>query len=212
MGNLGGGGGDLPGRDARGGFGNSGPQHERFQRWGPDENRDLDRVILSVGNATAPSASCPFELRAPDVKVRTRVVLAIEQGNTGAAPIDPVSAGPSGVVGANAFALWLAGRQRLFASGFPFLLPPTRNLVGTAGSPLTIPTDARLWGFEVEFETAGEEIYGVLSVSDAAPATRPYRWHLITNFESVDMLTPAEWQKITERAGITRGDLTLTGF
>lgn len=214
-GNLGGGGGDLPGRLARAGYSGTGGKGgsattRRYQRYGPQDSADLDRAIIFVGAATAPSASSAFEIRIPDVKCHLRVVLALSQAS--GAAIDPAQAVHTGVTGANTATLWVASRSQLKAEFNANLLPPTRNIVGTGATPLTIPTDTRLWGYEFEIETAAETLRGLLAVTGGAAATAAYRWHLQAYYQSVEMVTDDEWIKMIQMMGITRADVARTGF
>lgn len=190
-------------REARGGFGLQSAGVRILQRLGPQQDPNLDRVLASVGTvALAAPVVCPFEVKIPDPSVQVRLALAI-------APKTPISTDASvnaAALGTTGATLWTTLRSRAVSNQPQFI--PTRNLVGTGAAPITIPTDTRLWGFEFEVSTVGQNVRGELAVT-AGTATAAYEWHLIVEYASIENMSDAEWRALANMAGIVRGDKTL---
>lgn len=194
----------------RAGYGNY--TTPRYQSFGPKEDKSLDRVLLSIGDAGVDEERySPFEIIVPDVKCRVRVDFAIEAGGSG----DIMMAENTLVLGAAGLRLWAALRARpqseSAGSGQAFgTSPPVQNLVGTGGAPLAIPTDTRLWGYGFEVETAAEDIAGWVRTVPGAEAG-PFRLHLIVRYNSLERMSPEEWKQLVGRCGIRRGDRVSVG-
>jgi hypothetical protein len=206
------GGGDSPG-DGRAGFGkSSNPNTPSYQRVTLLEDRNLDQIIADIGDAsTFATQFARFQVKVPDCRCRTRVVVAIGAG-PGAAIFDPNNAEHTVLTNTQTATLWMALRTRIDDAGGA-RYTPTRNLVGTGLAPLAIPTDTRLWGWETEIETIGDDIWGVLQVTGGAIASSPYQWHVQVGFNAVGSeLTTDEWEKFMTKKGIVRADPIRAGF
>lgn len=190
-------------REGRANFGLGSPGVRILQRLGPQQDPNLDRVIASVGtNVLAAPVTCPFEIRIPDPSVQVRIALAIAP-KTAIITDANVNTASLGTTGAT---LWATLRSRAVSNQPQYI--PTRNIVGTGAAPLVIPTDLRLWGWEFEVTTVGQNVRGELTVT-AGTATAAYEWHLIAEYASVEPMSDAEWRALANLAGIIRGDKTL---
>jgi hypothetical protein len=125
--------------------------------------------------------------------MRTRVVLALVPLAT---DVDPNTAVNTAII-VGAGTLWAAIRQRV-QEDTPQPVP-TRNLVGTKAAPVAVPTDPGLWGFEGEWETAGEELYFSFVPPNAKVGnTRGAAWHAIVYYEAVQRLSDEEWNQMRQ--------------
>jgi hypothetical protein len=195
----------LLNREGRAGFGIASKKATVLKRLGPQQDPNLDRVIASVGvNAFGSDVSIPWEVKVPDPSVQVRVSLAIAP-KTAVTPDDSASTVSLGTTTAT---LWATLRTRAVANQPLFV--PTRNIVGTGAAPITIPTDTRLWGYEFELVTVGQNIRGVLTVG-AGTATAAYEWHLVVDYASVEEISDEEWKILVNMCGIARGDKILIG-
>lgn len=179
----------------------------RYQTLGPSEDPSLDRLIMIVGSGEPEpftTRNSPFEVLTPDVKARTRIVLAIEPfpGTDIDQDEDPIT----DLLNDQRLRLWLNLRTavRPQVGGTP-RIPPTRNLAGTGTTPIAWPTDVRLWGWEMEIETAGQNIRGAVGLDGLNSPVNGYFVHLIVRYNSVERLSDEEWKQFTSRAGIRRG-------
>lgn len=190
-------------REARAGFGPGGKGKALLQRIGPKEDPNLDRVIASVGtDVLAAPVSTAFEVNVPDPSIQARIALAIAPKTA----VTPDESANTVSLGTTTASLWVALRSRAVAT--QPLWVPTRNLVGTAAAPVVIPTDTRLWGYEFEITTVGQNVRGVLTVG-AGTATAAYEWHLVVEYASIEPIPDDEWRALVTMAGIVRGDKVL---
>lgn len=193
----------LLNREGRFATGTASPGVRIFQRLGPQQDPNLDRVIASVGtNVLAAPVTCPFEIKIPDPSVQLRVALAIAPKTA----VTPDASANTASLGTTTATLWAYLRSRAVSNQPLFL--PTRNVAGTGAAPLAIPTDTRLWGYEFEIATVAQMLRGELIVG-AGTATAAYEWHLICEYASIEPMTDAEWKALVNVMGIQRGDKTL---
>lgn len=193
----------LLNRDGRAGFGIASKKATVLKRLGPTQDPNLDRVIASVGtNVLGADVAVPWEVKIPDPSVQVRISLAIAP-KTAVAPDDSANTVSLGTTTAT---LWATLRTRAVAN--QPLWVPTRNLIGTGAAPITIPTDTRLWGYEFEIVTVGQNVRGVLTVG-AGTATAAYEWHLVADYASVEEISDEEWKILVNMCGIARGDKVL---
>jgi hypothetical protein len=178
-----------------------------YQVLGPEQEETLDRILVTYpddqGTTMDPLPTARFWVRTPQVRCRVRVVVFAKPdqpagvGNPTAADpdADPITdmyvANVSGELGL----LWVAEHERGNGSGLK--ASPVRNVVGTAAAPLSIPTDARLWGYAFEVETNGTELYGEFTPPNNAVggALCPSRWHVVVRYESVVPVSDEEWNQ-----------------
>jgi len=188
---------------ARAGFGITSKKATALKRLGPQQDPNLDRVIASVGtNVLAAPVSVPWEVKVPDPSIQVRVSLAIAPKTV----VTPDESANTVSLGTTTATVWATLRTRAVANQPLFL--PTRNIIGTGAAPLSIPTDTRLWGYEFEITTVGQNIRGVLTVG-AGTATAAYEWHLVVDYASVEEISDEEWKILVNMCGIARGDKVL---
>jgi hypothetical protein len=163
----------------------------------------LDRV-LAIYPAAQTTSQTPiqFNVRTPNVRMRTRVVLALVptastvDTNTAAVTtiLDPA---PNGK-------LWGAIVQRVADNTLRAV--PTRNIEGTKAAPTPIPTDTGLWGWELEIETCGDNLQFIFTPPTAKLGnTVAAAWHVLVNYEAVQRLTDEEWQLMRQGGAIDCG-------
>lgn len=177
-----------------------------YQVLGPEQESTLDRILATypsdTGTTLAPPPESRFIVRTPQVRCRVRVSVFAKPdqpalGNpTLADPdVDPVTdmyaVDGTGRMGL----LWVVEHERGNGSGTK--ASPVRNIVGTGAAPLSIPTDARLWGYTFELETCGTELYGVFVPPNnaLAGALTTSRWHVTARYESVVPVSDEEWNQ-----------------
>jgi hypothetical protein len=188
-----------------------------FQRLGPDQDHRLARCLLvSPGANLTQDNRADFIVYTPSVRCQCRVALYVPVptqlvgpgGGTGFDPIvDDFSTNGSGT-GYNVQQLWMFTRAHHKSGGA--VLSPTRNVEGSKAGALRIPTDGGLWGFEAEFSTVGEEVYGRLIVPqfrEDLPATAQspnlhLDWWVSAAFASTVPLSDDEWREFCGQARI----------
>jgi hypothetical protein len=171
-----------------------------YQVVGPGDVPDLDKILCTgPAGATVNQPPIDFVVKTPNVRCRTRVAITLEPQGASAVDVDTQ---PYTTFADNGPAtLWVAAKT--ISRGARRKSIPTRNVVGTGAAPLSIPTDARLWGYEFEIETAGEELHGrfVPPTTVGAPA-EGYTWRVQARYESVVRLSDQEWNQFLGRFGV----------
>ena len=184
----------------RAGYGNY--TTPRSQSFGPEQDKSLDRVLLSVGDeGIDEEIYSPFDIAIPDVKCRVRVDFAID----GMTVADYMQAQSTSVLGDAGLQLWCALRSKAQAESNASAVPPVQNLVGTGNTPINFPTDTRLWGYGFEIESASQFIGGWVRTVPGAEANA-FRLHLIVRYNSLERLSAEEWFQLIGRCGILRGE------
>jgi hypothetical protein len=179
-----------------------------YQVLGPEQESTLDKILATYPSdvqttRTADERTVRFWLRTPQVRCRCRlsVFAKPDQPFLGNPPladptVDPISDmyEPFVVAQPGVASLWVSEVER--GNGPGVKASPVRNIVGTGGTPLIIPTDVRLWGYTFELETNGTELYGVfVAPNNANPALTTSRWHAVARFESVVPVSDEEWNQ-----------------
>jgi hypothetical protein len=183
------------GREPKPGYGSYLPGS--YQLVGPREDQALSVVLaVAAAGATTNNPSIPFHVRTPNVRVRTRVVVVYEPIGSS---VDVDSALYTAAL-ASAGSLWVALKTGTRSNRTKN--PPTRDIVGTGASPLAVPTNTRLWGYDFEVETNGEELLGVFVPPDCAAGNPGGQWTLAVFYESVERLSKEEWNQFVQGYGI----------
>ncbi|HXD98222.1 MAG TPA: hypothetical protein VN646_16860 [Candidatus Acidoferrum sp.] len=183
-------------RQGKSGFG--GPT---FKVWGPDDDPQLDRVLfISAGNLMTAAASADVYISTPSAKCLTLICFAIENEQSNALPNPLNSDCDDAVTGYPSRAtLWAASQTHM--SGRAQVRPPTKAIRGTRTAPVVIPTDASLWGHEIEIQTAGEDFFARLAI----PIQTPYlglNWHVSVRYAALEPMSDAEWRDLRGRGRI----------
>jgi hypothetical protein len=191
----------------------SSPPTEVFQSWGPDEENRLDRILAVSPNAPLTvNQDARFVIKTPHVRCNLRLAVFVARLATDADPIGSIGnyldfdSGTGYVFGLNA--LWICSRAHYRGGG---ALVPTKDVVGTRDAPLIIPTNKGLYGFEVELQTSGEELFGILTMpfqnTDTIPLvqnpTIGKDWHVACRYSSTVPLTAEEYARARAAAEIT---------
>ncbi len=189
-----------------------------YQSWGPDEDVRLDKVLFAATaiNLTV-NQDARFVVRTPSVRCNLRLALLVAMAK--ATSNDPAGSGlaPLSFDNATGYALatnqlWICKRAHYRTGGWDV---PTADVVGTRPAPQIIPVNSGLYGFEIEIQTSGEELYGVftvpaLSAVDGITPQSPGNgkdWHIVARYSSTVPLTEAEYNRARQGAEI----IVLTG-
>lgn len=193
----------------------------RFQKFGPrdDGGESCERTLLTAtGIQVAGRNEAAFEVATPSVKCVTRIVVFIRVPES--MRVDPnfrhsYNPDPGGADDdPDAFYEWPA---QLFAYATthgrgPVTPAPTRVVAGSWDSPIQVPTQPDLWGFEIVEETAGESIYGNLVVAgdpsgaDELTLSQPPAgadWAVAAFYDSRVPMTEDEWKMVCGGAGVS---------
>jgi hypothetical protein len=177
-------------------------QPSSYQSWGPEDDQSLDQLIAVMPKAAVAvdGVTGEFFVSTPNVRCRTRVALVLEPIGTGGTFNTSANANTA-ILGGDPGTLWICERERTRA-GKPSP-SPVRNVIGTGAAPIAVPTDDRLWGFALELETNGRDLYGRFVPPDVkADPTSASQWHVIVRYESVERLSNEEWQQFRMRFGL----------
>lgn len=183
-----------------------------YQRWGPAQDPALEAILVRVGAGEEPPGGTvlqEFRVLTPSVKARTRVaIMLVPRQSTPADVLNDTNTAT--LLGMTAdLNVWSITRS-IHPTQRPSI--PTANIVAAGGSPLRIPTDDRLWGYEFEVETAGDELIGHLFLDfDPEPQQESHEWRLSVTYASVDPMSAEEWAQLISRVGI-RGVNTVDVF
>jgi hypothetical protein len=164
------------------------------QQLGHRDWEQLSKILVRYDNALPVVASGVVVARVltPSVRCRTRLTLILDNiEELPGAAADPVTTDNTTRVGLTPPTLWMASQVRPKSRSRYF--SPVRNLVGTRTAPLTIPTDVGLWGYDLQTETFGEQIWTRLNVTSAG--INNVEWKLLVQYASVTPLTDTEWAK-----------------
>jgi hypothetical protein len=178
-------------------------QPSSYQVIGPDQEPALSRLIVTgPASATTVHPTVRFTVRTPNLRCRTRVSLTLEitdtPTNTSDADSGLVLATAAQQQAASAGTLWIA--QREYTKSGVVVPSVVANVVGTGNAPLAIPTDSQLWGYSVETETNGQELYGRFVPPDlGAGNVHTIRWCLAVRYESVNRLGDEEWNQLRQQ-------------
>lgn len=176
-----------------------------YQQIGPKQLDKLQAVLARYENGQPVNLVGEIHAmaRTPSVRCRTRLTWVMENlrqppdtytGGGG----DPKFNDSTTARGAAPPTLWAASivPTRSLARA----PSPVRNLVGTRGAPLSIPTGPELWGFDLNVETFGEVIFSKFNVLNAG--LNRVQWTLVAQYASVERLTAEEWQQAISNIGI----------
>ena len=185
-----------------------------YQVIGPEQDPHLTQLLVTAPKAaTTQHPTARFWVRTPNVRCRTRVSLSLELFDSS---VDPNDADNSQILKSpqdpGVGTLWVA-EMEMTRGGAP-KWAVVRNVVGTGDAPLSIPTDAHLWGYTFEVETNGQQLYGVFVPPDigAAPIG-PSKWFVSVRYESVQRLSSEEWNQMLQRYKVSvqpEGGVTLS--
>jgi hypothetical protein len=187
-----------------------------YQVLGPQQDSHLSqRLVTAPASATTNHPAVRFSVRTPNVRCRTRVSLILEplsvtdtsQQIFNSNTIILAATQPAGAAN-----LWVCERE--YSGSGAQQASPVDNVVGTGNSPITIPTDVRLWGYSFEIETNGQELFGVFVPPDIGSApTSASSWILSVRYESVNRLSDEEWNQFVGQQFsrvLPEGGVTLT--
>ncbi|MDD5367329.1 MAG: hypothetical protein PHR30_18500 [Gallionellaceae bacterium] len=152
--------------------------------------KPVDLATFHAFGGPLQAGDANFVVPTPDARCRTKISVVFSADVGGAAPAvaDPMLASlPAGNT------LWLVYRE-LSGSG---TRTPVRNLAGTRAAPLAIPTDAGLWGYEDQIETAGDEVFGKLHL---VPLGYIGRVQLRVRYAAMEPMSQAEWSNLVDKA------------
>lgn len=165
-----------------------------YQQIGHREWENLSKILVRYDNALPVIATGVVFARVvtPSVRCRTRLTLVLDViEENPAISGDPVATDNTSRVGLTPPTLWVASQVRPKSRSRYF--SPVRNIVGTRTAPLTIPTDVGLWGYDINVETFGEQVWTRLNINSAG--INQVEWKLLVQYASLQPLTDVEWQK-----------------
>jgi hypothetical protein len=157
----------------------------------------LDKLIATYpAAATTAQPTITFHVRTPNVRMRTRVALVLVP--VADTTIDTDSALNTTILDAGfPGSVWGANVQQLHENTRKSV--PTMNVAGTKAAPVSIPTDAGLWGWEGQWETAGDDLlFRFVPPRAKAGNTVAAAWHVVVSYEAVQRLSAEEWQQMRQ--------------
>jgi hypothetical protein len=161
-------------------------------------------TVEGGGEVTGGEAVVFVEL--PSAKVLTRVSIFCAPIAGSVNPMENTTA----AILAGTWSLWAALLTETKFGGRAGNFFPTRNVVGTRAAPLNIPTDTGLWGFEFEIQTAAASRLRLLLTEIESGASDDYEIRAQVTYQSIVAMSPQEWGKFIERAGI-KGAASFVG-